>query len=293
MNNHDTGGYFTPEGNAANTTPSTPRRSIFTRSKSEGQHDYEQRMKRTVKVPDPERLKYARREEYTIAELNKDRALWITALTQRSKDVCDVAAKTIEEFSVDWQVPYRNPQNNQYETHRVVFVKLNHPQSDIPWRKVACVEAGAYLEMVRAGLPLRWGITGSMHAPTARVKCYSSTGTTKTVDLIVARYLMSPPLDKYLRFLFKAGVLIPSNFQVKTPRGKIERRSLRTISPRQMLAEHHHIIEIDEAGGSVDFVDPRKHLIRHTKVDLEYMATWNVPGHEPPHEMRQDGIIKP
>jgi len=291
MNNDDNYGYFTPEENAAKNTPSTPRKSVFTRSSTEGQHDYEQRMKRTVKVPDPERLKYARREEYTTAELNKDRSLWITKLTQRGKDVCDVAKKTIEEFSVDWQVPYRNPLNNEYETHRVVFVKLNHPKSDIPWRKCAVVCAEDYLEMVKAGLPLRWGIDGAMGAPVARVKCYSRTGTTKTSQITVARYLLSPPLDKYLRFLFKSGVLIKSNFQIKTPRGKIERRSLRPISPRQMLAEHHHIIEIDEAGGSVDFVDPRKHLIRHTKVDLEYMACWNVLGHAPPHELRQEGII--
>ena len=49
-------------------------------------------------------------------------------------------------------------------------------------------------------------------------------------------------------------------------------------------------MQIDEAGGSVDLIDPRRHLIRHHKVDLEYMAFWNVPGHDAPHELRQSGL---
>ena len=270
--------FFTPEGNAAANSSKPIRRSVFTKRATnisapseEGVWEREQRLKRTVHVPDKE--KYLKRDHYTVAELNKGGAVdWITQVAKRGENHFNEAEEQVRKYEFEYQLPIMNTVTKEFDTITAVCIKLHHPRTNKPWNKVAVIEADAYLDLIAAGVPTRWGIHGTFDAPFFSVKCYSKNGTIVPAKVMVHRYMFGPPLDMYMRFRHNSGLLVADNFELKKPRGKIERRSLRKRSPRDMLAEHDAIMRDLRGPAWVDFHGQKLPLLKREKVDFEYFA---------------------
>ena len=284
--------FLTPEDVERALGPSGIKRSsVFTRSKAESQYEFEKRSMKTVKVPDPEKVMFQYvddRPNWTPEQLNTTPEHYHARPAVRSKDIGGRCRAAIEAHAFKWTVPYRNIINNKYETHKVVAVKLHHGKNDL-WEKVAVVCVEQFDAMCLAGVPVRWSINGAKAHPVARVRVYGKSGGTTANDLNLARYMMSPPLDMYLRFQHAAQILIPSNFAVKSPRGKKGRRMVLDVSPRERLAEHCQIAERERGAGWLDLVDPSKYLIDPRKVDFKYLAYWVSKEYEAP-ELFQEGV---